>query len=92
MDIDGYLARLQLDRSCAPTLDWLFAAHRAQREVRLSCPADFFAALADVFGLTLDDLDAGDRARLWRDAQTGQAAYEASQLEIPTGMAEHVPH
>jgi arylamine N-acetyltransferase len=45
----------------------------------LPSPAEFFAALADVFGLTLDDLDADDRARLWRDAQAGQAAYEAAQ-------------
>jgi N-hydroxyarylamine O-acetyltransferase len=44
----------------------------------LSSPAEFFAALADVYGLTLDDLDAEDRERLWRDAQAGQAAYEAS--------------
>ena len=45
----------------------------------LPSPAEFFAALADVFGLTLDDLDADDRARLWGDAQAGQAAYEAAQ-------------
>jgi N-hydroxyarylamine O-acetyltransferase len=58
------------------------------REVRMSSPAEYFAALADVFGLTLDDLDADDRARLWRDAQTGQAAYEASQAATLEG--EHV--
>jgi len=45
----------------------------------LSSPIEFFAALADVFGLTLDDLDDDDRARLWHDAQDGQAAYEAAQ-------------
>lgn len=43
----------------------------------LASPAEFFAALADRFGLSLDDLDADDRALLWRDAQAGQAAYEA---------------
>src|SRR5262249_54830622 len=44
----------------------------------LSSSAEFFGALADVYGLTLDDLDADDRERLWRGAQAGQAAYEAS--------------
>ena len=44
----------------------------------LSSPTEYFAALADVFGMTLDDLGHDDRARLWRDAQAGQAAYEAS--------------
>jgi arylamine N-acetyltransferase len=47
-------------------------------EWSLSSAAEFFAALSDIFGLTLDDLDGDDRARLWRDAEAGQAAYEAA--------------
>jgi arylamine N-acetyltransferase len=45
----------------------------------LPSPTEYFAALADVFALPLDDLDADDRDQLWRDAQAGQVAYEASQ-------------
>ncbi|MFJ9517086.1 arylamine N-acetyltransferase [Kitasatospora sp. NPDC101801] len=40
------------------------AAGRSERE--LLEPADWFAALADVFGLTLTDLTRADRDRLWR--------------------------
>jgi len=50
-------------------------------EWTLSSSAEWFAAAADIFGLTLDDLDGDDRARLWRDAQAGHAAYLASQKD-----------
>jgi arylamine N-acetyltransferase len=48
-------------------------------EWTLSSPAEFFAALADVFGLALEDLDADDRDRLWRHARAGHEAYLAAQ-------------
>ena len=62
-------------------------------DIALPSPAAFFAALADVFGLGLGDLDADDRALLWRDAQAGQAAYEASQAVsvAASGEGGHVP-
>ena len=40
-------------------------------EWEITSPAEFFAALADVFGLTLDDLDE-DRGRLWRTPRPGR--------------------
>jgi len=49
-------------------------------EWRLGNPAEFFAALADVFGLTLDDLDQPAKDALYRRARTAQvdwAAHEA---------------
>jgi N-hydroxyarylamine O-acetyltransferase len=58
-------------------------------EGRLSSPAEFFATLSDRFGLGLDDLDGDDRALLWRDAQAGQAAHEASLVAQLEGG--HVP-
>lgn len=52
-----------------------------RREQELTTERDWFAALADVFGLTLDDVSAGERAGLWRRVW---AAHEAWLVERPT--------
>ncbi len=40
---------------------------------------DWFAAMADIFDLTLDDLDPADRARLWERTKTAHDAWVASR-------------
>jgi arylamine N-acetyltransferase len=42
----------------------------------LRTPAQWFAALVDVFGLTLDDIGPDERAELWRRARTAQDEWE----------------
>ncbi|MFB9721747.1 arylamine N-acetyltransferase family protein [Planobispora longispora] len=51
------------------------------RENRLTVetPDDYFALLADVFGLTLDDVGPAGRAALWDRLVTAQEAWEASR-------------
>ena len=44
----------------------------------LESPAHWYAALADVFGLTLDDVSAADRDRLWRRVVAQHEAYLAA--------------
>jgi len=66
-----------VDKLVNQTLRRIEGAHTV--EWPLPSPTEYFAALADVFALPLDDLDADDRDQLWRDAQAGQVAYEASQ-------------
>jgi hypothetical protein len=41
----------------------------------LDSPASWFAALADIFGLTLDDVSALDRDRLWRKVVAQHEAF-----------------
>lgn len=43
----------------------LTRAGTAERRETLERPADYFAALADVFGLVLDDVGPAERAKLW---------------------------
>ncbi|GIH67800.1 arylamine N-acetyltransferase family protein [Sphaerimonospora thailandensis] len=50
---------------------------RTQRE--LATPDDWFGALAGVFGLTLDDLDAGERAALWTRVRSAHEAWLAAK-------------
>lgn len=45
----------------------------------LDTQTEWFDALADVFGLTLDDVDAAARARLWQRVHTTHQAWLASQ-------------
>jgi arylamine N-acetyltransferase len=47
-------------------------------DTRITSAGEFFAVLADRFGLDLADLDGDDRARLWREARIGQATFDAS--------------
>ena len=44
----------------------------------LDAAADWYAALHDVFGLALDDVDADERARLWRRIRTAHEAWLAA--------------
>jgi N-hydroxyarylamine O-acetyltransferase len=50
------------------------AAEPGPRTV-LESPAHWFAALADIFGLTLDDLSSDDRDRLWRKVVAQHEAF-----------------
>ena len=45
----------------------------------LDTQSEWFDALADVFGLTLDDVDAAARVRLWQRVHTTHQAWLASQ-------------
>ncbi len=45
----------------------------------LDTQTEWFDALADVFGLTLDDVDAAARTRLWQRVHTTRQAWLASQ-------------
>jgi N-hydroxyarylamine O-acetyltransferase len=47
----------------------------------LRSPAQWRAAWADVFGLTLDDMTAEERDALWRRARQAQQAWDRSQHE-----------
>lgn len=55
--------------------------HETKRTV-LDRPADWFAALADVFGLTLADLSPEERDRLWRKAVGQHEAFLARQSTV----------
>ena len=44
----------------------------------LDTPADWFAALTDLFGLSLDDFTPADRARLWRRVHATHQAWLAT--------------
>ncbi len=60
----------------------------AGTEVReLDSRAEFFEAVAVVFGLTLDDLDEADRDRLWQRAQAGHDEWlrERDAAQTATG-------
>ena len=52
------------DKLVGCTLRRIEGPRSVERE--LTDPAEWFAALADVFGLTLDDLDGSDRDALWK--------------------------
>lgn len=47
------------------------------RSSELTTQAEWFAALADVFGLTLDDLDPAARGALWRRVRAAHEAWRA---------------
>lgn len=49
------------------------------RESELATAPDWFGALADLFGLTLDDVPAGARATLWRRVRATHHAWLAEQ-------------
>jgi arylamine N-acetyltransferase len=49
----------------------------------LNSPGRWYEALADVFGLTLDDVPPNDRARLWRKAVAQHEAHVASRAVLP---------
>lgn len=57
-------------------------------EWELSRPAEWFAALADVFGLTLDDVNADERDLLWTRAQANQA----NQSDHAVHAVQEDPH
>jgi arylamine N-acetyltransferase len=50
-----------------------------RREEELTRPADWYAALADVFGLTLDDVGSRERTALWRRIRTAHHAWLSAQ-------------
>jgi N-hydroxyarylamine O-acetyltransferase len=50
-----------------------------RREVQIDTQAHWFAALADLFGLTLEDVDGRERADLWRRVRTAHEAWLAEQ-------------
>lgn len=60
-----------------PVLTRIDAGGRERRV--LEDPRDWFAALADVFGLTLDDVDEAGRAALWRRTVGLYQAFLASK-------------
>ncbi len=47
-------------------------------ECELRSGNEWFAALADVFGLTLDDVEPGEKAALWHRARTAQDEWQRS--------------
>ena len=44
----------------------------------LDTAGDWYAALHDVFGLALDDVDTDERARLWRRIRAAHVAWLAA--------------
>ncbi|WP_077063338.1 arylamine N-acetyltransferase [Streptomyces sp. MP131-18] len=50
-----------------------------RRERELTTAADWFSALADIFGLTLADTDEGERAALWRRVRGRHETWQATQ-------------
>ncbi len=61
---------LGVDKLLSCTLRRVDAAGLHERT--LDKPTDWFAALADIFGLTLDDVDSAGRDALWRKASAAQ--------------------
>ena len=53
------------------------AGGRSQRE--LTTPGEWFGALGDVFGLTLDDVTPGERARLWAGVHAAHERWAAAR-------------
>ena len=47
-------------------------------QIMLESPTQWYAALAEVFGLALDDVNAGERERLWRRVAAVHEEYEQS--------------
>jgi len=65
-----------VDKLLSCTLRRIEGAGITERELRSA--NEWFAALADVFGLTLDDVEAGEKAALWRRARTAQDEWQRS--------------
>jgi N-hydroxyarylamine O-acetyltransferase len=65
-----------VDKLTSCTLRRITSDHTEERE--LATAAEFRAALADVFGLTLDDLDTDARATLYQRARTAQDEWKAN--------------
>ncbi len=68
---------LGVDKLLSCTLRRVEAAGPQERT--LDNPDDWFAALADIFGLTLDDVDPAGRDALWRRAWTAQEEWLESR-------------
>jgi N-hydroxyarylamine O-acetyltransferase len=64
-----------VDKLVSATLRRVEGARTVEWELRNQ--AEWFAALSDVFGLTLDDLSRDDRDELWRRARTAQEEWNA---------------
>lgn len=54
-----------------------------RREEEIDTEADWFAALADTFGLRLDDVPAGERSALWRRVRL---SHEYSRSELAASL------
>ena len=65
LDTDGYLKRLAIADAGEPSVTGLRADNRSE----------WFAALADVFDLPLDDLDSAERDALWTRVRTAHDAF-----------------
>jgi N-hydroxyarylamine O-acetyltransferase len=48
-----------------------------RREMEIGTAGQWYAVLADLFGLTLDEVGASERAALWRRVRTGYEAWLA---------------
>jgi N-hydroxyarylamine O-acetyltransferase len=66
-----------VDKLVSCTLRRLDAAGTSERI--LGTRAEWLGALADVFGLTLDDVEEAQRTALWREAQAAQREWERNQ-------------
>jgi N-hydroxyarylamine O-acetyltransferase len=66
-----------VDKLVSCTLRRVEAAGTSERV--LATRAEWFDALAGVFGLTLDDVEEAERTALWRGAQAAQHEWERSQ-------------
>jgi arylamine N-acetyltransferase len=88
----AFVARLTIQRRDAAGIDKLISRSlvridAAGTDVReLDSRAELFEAVATVFGLTLDDLDEGDRDRLWQRAQAGHDQWLRAQDSAPSGI------
>ncbi|BFV55828.1 arylamine N-acetyltransferase [Kitasatospora sp. CMC57] len=78
----GPSCALRRDAGGTDTLRGLVLARTGsagRTETELLEPADWFAALADVFGLTLPELGRADRDRLWRKVHSAHLGWVAEQ-------------
>ncbi|WP_101783950.1 arylamine N-acetyltransferase family protein [Nonomuraea indica] len=65
---------------------------QGRRSVTLDTARDYYAALADVFGLTLDDVDAGERERLFHRVRAAHETWlAASAAATPTTTPAATP-
>jgi N-hydroxyarylamine O-acetyltransferase len=81
----GFVRWISVQRRDASGVDKLLSCTlrridgSGQHDRTLETASEWFAALADIFGLTLDDVDSAARQALWRKAWAAQEEWQESQ-------------